>query len=202
MLGFAVPVVLVLTKALMFSSKQPFFEKSLSAYYHTEVGLLFTGLLVAIGIALVSYRGYDKASGEVVNEDILGTIAGMASIGTGVLPPIPGPSGLPHLICTVVMFGIVTVFAYRFTKPWKPRSILPKRYCCNEQKNRRNSCYIACFVIMALVLLATFVVSVADYTDSLRPWVLLGESIGMVAFAVAWLIKGEAVSALNDKPPQ
>ena len=118
MLGFAVPLVLILTKGLMFPSME-FFEKSLSAYYYTDAGLLFTGLLVAIGISLVSFRGYDRGPGEWLNEDTLGTIAGIAALGTGTFPPGDGLLGYVHLVSTVVMFGIVTIFICRFTKPWK-----------------------------------------------------------------------------------
>ena len=95
MLGFAVPLVLILTKSLMFPSME-FFEKSLSAYYYTDAGLLFTGLLVAIGISLVSFRGYDRGAGEWLNEDTLGTIAGIAALGTGTFPPGDGLLGYVH----------------------------------------------------------------------------------------------------------
>jgi len=57
-LGFSLPIVLVLGNLLIFHSKA--IEDSISNYYYTGMRGVFVGTLWAIGVFLVSYRGYER----------------------------------------------------------------------------------------------------------------------------------------------
>ena len=56
------------------------FRNSISAYYHSNAQDFFVGLLVAVGIFLLSYRGYD------LKDRIVTAILGVTAIGVALFP--------------------------------------------------------------------------------------------------------------------
>ena len=200
--GFAIPLVLALVGWWMFGIELP--KKSISSYYHSEMHDVFVGIFVAIAFCMLAYRGYDGWDRSA------GIVACIAAASMALLPPrrkdpdltcaceltgmellaarIEVVFGYGHLVATVLFFLIFWWFVWRFRKGCKPYG---------PDKIRRNCVYMVCFVVMAVagvagILGATGVIgnetSVVFYTESLMIW----------AFSAAWLVKGEAIYALND----
>ena len=65
-LGIAFPFVLAFG-AMLFHG--PGIESSISSYYHTAVRDVFVGILFAIAVFLMSYKGYDR------KDDLAGDLA-------------------------------------------------------------------------------------------------------------------------------
>src|SRR5258708_1137366 len=55
-------------------------QDSISHYYYTDMGNVFVGSLCAIGIFLLSYRGYEK------HDRVAGTLACIFAVGVALFP--------------------------------------------------------------------------------------------------------------------
>ena len=204
LLAFSFPFVMVGTYSMMEAETLTLLN-SLSAHYHTEVGLLFTGLLVAIAVGLISYRGYDKERGECFSEDFWGTVAGFAALGTGIFPPdaLPGKTAEApilvgiHFVSAVTMFALVIVFVYRFSKPWNSQAVGLKKWF--PEKWTGKVWYIVAAAIMAIlsVIAAGSAAAVSEGPPPsvnigamAIPIVILSQSITMILFGLAWWAKG------------
>jgi cytochrome c biogenesis factor len=124
-IGLLLPVVLALVKiALVFVSvccDQPGIETSISAYYYTRLGNVFVGSLCAIGIFLMSYRGFDR------RDEIAGKIAGTLAICVAMFPTsprdIPAKTAAVHLTSAALLFLTLAYFSivlFRQMDPKKP----------------------------------------------------------------------------------
>ena len=78
-------------------------EPSISDFYYTPMGDILVGILVAIGIFLVTYTGFERKPGEFLSDRWLARIAGAGAIGVALFPihragycgfDAPGPSCL------------------------------------------------------------------------------------------------------------
>ncbi|MCU1683556.1 MAG: hypothetical protein JWQ81_4295 [Amycolatopsis sp.] len=190
-IGLALPFVLVLAKLIVDGGG---LLNSISGYYYTDVRDVFVGSMCAVGIFLLSYRGYDTL------DDIAADLAAVAAFGVAFFPTTPvNPSqtdrviGTMHLVFASVFFLTLAYFClFEFTKS---NTANPTR-----RKVQRNGVYVACGVIIvaSLVLIAVFGLFLSSETASLRPALWL-ESAAILAFGVAWLTKGEAI--LGDLTP-
>jgi amino acid transporter len=92
--------------------------------------------------------------------------------------------GTMHLVCAVVLFSSFALFAL-----WLFRlSDIPRWRDRGAEKKRRDVFFLVCgCVIVACMVWATF----AGGTSILIP-----EMIAIMAFALAWLVKGEAKSSV------
>ena len=176
-------------------------NESISAYYYTSMRDVFVGVLVATGVFLFCYRGPDR------QDNILTNIAGLCSIGIGLFPteqkyhPLiverfakvlspdcysnHGPLGF-HIYVVAAFFLIISYLAiFRF--PLRSRPELTK------QKLTRNKIYRICGVVMVAMLILIVAIKAVAPTKS----IFVPETIAIVAFGVAWLVKGQAI--LKDK---
>lgn len=175
---------------------------SISAYYYTSMRDVFVGTLFAIGVFLFFYRGQDPV------DDVLTNVAGAAAVGIGLLPMDPayhsvilarfpelanpgcyinhGPLGY-HFVAVSIFFGLISyITIFRFTKPTQAR--------ITRQKRSRNKVYVVCGVTMIASFIVIGVLKLRVPSAS----IFWPETIAIVAFAVAWLTKGQAI--LKDKP--
>jgi hypothetical protein len=170
---------------------------SVSAYYYTSMRDVFVGTMFAVGVFLCCYRGYDRF------DNILTNAAGFASAAIGLLPMEPeyskvlmekyGGLGdptcyLPHLpfgfhfAAATTFFGLVSyLVTFRFTM--SDESPLP------PAKHARNRVYRVCGAIMMGCLAAIGILKWRAPHAS----IVVPEIGAIVAFAVAWLTKGEAI---------
>ncbi|HEX9503964.1 MAG TPA: DUF998 domain-containing protein [Patescibacteria group bacterium] len=186
-IGIALPFVLVFGKIIL---SGPGIEVSISSYYYTVMRDVFVGSLCAIGVFLVSYRGYELV------DDIAGKFATIFAVGTAFFPTRPANAsahqitiGNFHIFFSVSLFLTLAFFAlvlFRKTDPTKTPTI---------QKQKRNIIYTVCgFGILACMVLALSLKLLPS--DSLvfnfSPLFWL-ESSAIILFGISWLVKGEAI---------
>jgi hypothetical protein len=162
---------------------------SISAYYYTGAVGFFVGILFALSLFLLTYRGYE---GEVADR-VIGAVGGFAAMGV-TLFPTAAPSGViepswwttplrtVHYISAVVLFAsFITFAAWLFRK-----SNIPRPLDRGPEKRWRNRVYMICGIAMVLGVLWS---ATSLFTDAPIFW---PETIAIEAFAVSWLVKGEA----------
>jgi hypothetical protein len=167
-------------------------QRSMSAYYYTDMQNVFVGALVTIGAFLLAYKGRDKREARA------GTIAGVSAVIVGLLPTV-APDGhftvisdLHVAFAALLYLTLAYISIWLFTRPEDG----PRR-----RDRARNAVYRVCgwTIIVCLALIAVaeehFVrASIGAY----RPAFWL-ESLATVAFGVSWLTKGEKI--LRDAKP-
>jgi hypothetical protein len=207
-LGMSLPIVLVLGGML----DQPRMdvgigriEPTISDFYHTTYRDIFVGTLCAIGVFLISYRGYRREEGEWIDDDWLATSAGIGAFGVAFFPNEGGGikvasmtqhllgaefTPIIHYLSALVFFSSLAAFCFvKFART------------CSMGRRR---VYIGCgwTIVAALVLTAIAVVLkrfvggvgrelVLDY--NLIFWF---EAMGIWAFGLSWLTKSKADLAL------
>ncbi|MBV7408801.1 hypothetical protein [Maritimibacter sp. DP1N21-5] len=205
-LGFGLPVVLILYGALPGTT----FAPSISEFYYTHMGGVFVGVMCAIGVFLFTYKGYRREPGEVLSDKVLSRIAGLLAIGVAIFPVrVEAPAlcddpginlGLechPNLLhfgsATGFFLALAILCIFQFTKGdrhadgsirWTPDNLI----------------YVGCGTLMILCLLALVpYVLIDQVTETLAPWkyMFVMESLACVAFAVAWLVKGETLKPVR-----
>ncbi|QWF76666.1 DUF998 domain-containing protein [Amycolatopsis sp. CA-230715] len=189
-IGVALPFVLVLGKFVVDGGG---LLNSISSYYHTDLRDVFVGAMVATGVFLLSYRGYDRL------DEITGDIAAVAAIGLAVCPTTPADPtatdrtlGTLHLVFAGVFFLSLAFFCLvLFTRTDKTEP--------TERKAQRNFVYVVTgwTIVVCLVLIAVCSAFFSAELASLHPALWL-EAIAILAFGFAWLTKGDAI--LRDLP--
>jgi hypothetical protein len=187
-IGIALPFVLIIGKWLLESSG---IQPSISDYYYTVMRGVFVGSLCAIGVFMMSYRGYDK------RDDIAGDLACIFSIAVALFPTTPDQNptcidklvGYVHYASAAAFFLTLAYFClvlFRKTDPTKPMT---------RQKRQRNGVYFACgSIILACIalLLLNAIFLRGTPIEQLKPIFWL-EAIAVLSFGVSWLTKGEAI---------
>ncbi|GLW93186.1 DUF998 domain-containing protein [Actinokineospora globicatena] len=182
--GLSLPVVLIVLNLVLGDGMRA----SISGYYYSEVRDLLVGAMCAVGVFLLSYRGYEPV------DNIVSNVAALAAVGVAIFPTAPahpmGGDGLVstlHLISSVVFFLSLSYFSLVLFRRSDDPTPTPA-------KTARNRVYLVCGVIMlvCLGLLASSVWLFDAATASMRPALWL-EAIAIVAFGVSWLTKGEAI---------
>lgn len=191
LLGCALPFVLAIGAALISGLDV---QASISDYYHTVMRDMFVGILFAIAIFMLSYKGYEPA------DDRAGDIACVTAIFVAlfpVAPPDPTPAqevlGTLHYLSAALFFLTLAYFSLvLFTKsdptiPPTPRKLM------------RNRVYRICgwTIIACLGLIVVAGNFSPDPVKRLDPVFWL-EALAIIAFGFSWLTKGEAI--LADQP--
>jgi hypothetical protein len=168
---------------------------SISAYYYTGMRDVFVASLVLVGALLAGYRTPAKQDG------IVATIAGTAAIGIGLFPTEPvfaaevirkhpqvmsddcyfnrGILGF-HFLFVGIFFALafyLVTFRFRALTPANP----------TLEKLQRNRVYPICGVLMGASFLTIGALALFDHGAS----IFWPESAAVVAFAVAWIVKGQ-----------
>lgn len=193
-LGMALPVVLI---AGGFLQKGNGIQGSLSSYYHTNMQDVFVGILWAVGIFLISYKGYDPLDNWITN------LSGLFAIGVALFPTTAGPgnsnllgvfqlkphiSGTLHLVWAFLFFFLLAFNAFfLFTKTGDTTP--------GPQKIKRNRVYRICGVLIMMSLAGIMVYMLFLQKTVLRNWapVLILEILALWAFGFSWLVKGETL---------
>jgi len=187
-IGFALPFVLAFGKRLL---QGPGIQDSISCYYYTDMGNVFVGSLCAIGVFLMSYRGYERS------DELAGRLACAFAVGVALFPTTPCLGATPgfhfigklHLLSAALLFLTLAYFSLcLFTKTDATNNPSP-------QKLQRNTVYRWCgYIILACIVLIG--VTELSRLKTLLEWltpVFWLESLAIVAFGVSWLIKGETI---------
>jgi len=209
-LGIAFPILLVLGGLMADSMIAP----SVSDYYHTTMRDIFVGSLFAIGVFLISYKGYRRQNGERFSDDLVATVAGIAAFGVAIFP---NESVIPDRAATLSQALIGFKFA-AFAHYASAMIFLGSlAYFClvkfaRTAKPHRRRIYLTCgwFIVLGGILatVASFL-KVAGPPEA-RAFVIENrivfwvEAMGIWAFGISWLTKGKAefsaVRSLLRKP--
>jgi len=191
-IGIALPFVLVVGKVLL---ESPGIQPSISDYYYTVMRDVFVGSLCAIGVFLMSYRGYTR------HDDVVGNLACVFAIGVALFPTTPDKNpttielmvGSAHYCFAAAFFLTLAYFClvlFRKTDPSKPMT---------NRKRQRNGVYVTCgtIILVCIVLLAIYAIFLRGSSiDHLDPIFWL-EATAIMSFGISWLTKGEGI--LKDK---
>jgi magnesium-transporting ATPase (P-type) len=172
-------------------------ENSISSYYYTGMRNLFVGSLCAISMFMLCCRGYD------LEDEIAGTFSSICALGVAFFPTTPDTGvtqrqydiGIVHYIFAALLFSTLAYFCLVLFKMSAQNKLV------TPQKIQRNRVYTICgWVIVAslLLILVLHFFKVEHLIGNLGPNFCF-ESTALIAFGIAWLIKGETF--LKDKNP-
>ena len=186
-IGILLPFVLVLGHIVIFGGERPL--TNMSVYYHTGMRDIFVGSICAIALFLFFYKGYDRW------DEISADMAGLFALGVAFFPTVEdGPWNwvawvhFSSAACFLVILALISIFL--FTRG----EVHP-----TEMKRKRNMVYRACGIIMlaALASIELFFLFF-DGINSESGFVLIAETVTLVAFGISWLTKGGTL--YPDKP--
>ncbi|MGM0409032.1 MAG: hypothetical protein ACQERU_13710 [Bacteroidota bacterium] len=185
------------------------FLASISHYYYGKTSVIFTSILTAFGLFLISYKGYEKdTKSEKFSDNFITNIGGIAALLVVIFPtscsgsnsefidnmilsesyPLFGHNNgiynTIHLLSAgLFLFIMGWMSLFRFTKGNKEEK---------KNKNRiyRFTAYLiwGSILILALEFLIGFQISNYD--------VFALETVSVLSFGIAWLIKGKALKDL------
>ena len=199
LLGMAMPWALWLIGKARFDLN---LQSSMSAYAHTAMVPLYSGLLWVIGIFLIAYRGFDDTDNRTAS------VAGFGALGMSIFPTaydhsyppsvFSWDSPIAHVVCAGIFFAALAYMSYfQFTKSLSAK---PAR-----RKLRRNTIYklSAAVMVGAVVALAADKIGSRFFPDLVEPIdnsIFWAEAIAIFAFGIAWYVKGEGLAKwLSDE---
>lgn len=192
-LGMSLPVVLLLGG---FCFGCHIMMESISHYYYTYFATVFTGTLCAVGLFLITYKGFGPL------DDFATNFAGVCAFGVALFP-----TGAPENLCSIygsdfytppswihytfaalffVTLALISIFLFTRTHP---------NGRMTEMKKSRNKLYRTCgwlMIIFSVAIPITGSTPLARYNSTF--WL---EMLSLWCFGVSWLVKGEVV--LKDK---
>ena len=153
---------------------------SISAFYYTPARSLFVGTLVAIGVALVAYRGYTRGENLLLNA--AGALAIVAALFPTVDPAVPGqtPASVIHAVAAVAFFVLAALSIFFYGD--ETVGALP-----NAQLRRRYHRIYR--VLTALVLVLPLCALVVSWLVDSGAALFAVEAVTLLAFAAFWLVK-------------
>jgi hypothetical protein len=194
-LGLALPILLVQVQRLRPNAlSDRWYGGSISAYYWTGADSLFVGLLAALSLFLLTYRGYANESYRY--DRAAAIVAGVAAAVVAIFPttPPPGISPLPwyrdwiattHAVAAVILFSMFAVFSLWLFRMGGSEGVKP------ADKKRRDAIYLLCGVGILASMAWALVAGQA------RRSIFWPESLALVFFAWSWLTKGRALHSVK-----
>lgn len=198
---------------------------SISAFYYSGQRDLFVGIMCAIGIFLICYRGHNLI------EDTIANFAGIGAVGVGLLPTtarMPADGATGHEIClgkhvetekmdfllfqasigdlhfmSAALFFLMLSILCGVFFIISPDTAQIQGKITIGHKRMRNWIY----TVMTLIMLGSIALIALDgkYDDPLGfdfdniSFVFWLEAFAVWAFAIAWLVKGEFFTWLARK---
>ena len=188
LIGLALPVVLIVGNLIW---PHGVLLYSISAAYYSPLRAVFVGSLSAVGVFLVTYRGYGWI------DDVTGDIAGVGAIGAALFPtaPLVGASAAQRLAGDLhnTFAGVFFVALVVFCLFLFPRNDGPPTPARHEQARVYRATGL--IILVAIILLG--IVKFTGAVAGLHPQLWL-ETIAILAFGVAWAVKGETLGVLRD----
>jgi len=188
-LGFLFPIILFFGAKWIGGYS---IQKSISAYYHTNMGDVFVGILFVVGIFLFAYKGHG------LFDNILGFFSCIFALGTAICPTAPEGNvlklyqtiGTWHFICATLFFLTLIIFSmFLFTKTHKNRPP-------TQRKKTRNKIYRFCGIMMLLCIIMIGLYHVLNLDETalanINPVFWL-EALALWFFGISWFTKGEAI---------
>jgi hypothetical protein len=190
-LGLLLPVLVYVVAGVRPTEGLPSWAllPSVSAYYYTGAMGVFVGVLFALSLFLLSYPGYEG----VIADRLVGWLGGGAALGVALFPTAaPDGQSAPswwspglrvvHYVSAVLLFSAFILFSIWLFR----KSSVPNKRNRPPEKRWRDAVCLTCGITMiGCVLWAAS--SLITHAPIFWP-----EAIAIVAFAISWLVKGEA----------
>ncbi len=201
--GIVLPIILIVLPAAR-PTKFHGFEPSISDYYYTYKGDIFTMVLCILGAFLFTYHGYNKM------ERLITFFAGLCALLVAFVPTaymginpafsvheIPAPisaylGGKVHLTCAAIFFVLISILSLVYF----PKSNMKVQKIvggARTQKAKRNLVYRGCglFMLGCVVALGAmfFIPGLKEHFGNF-PVIFLLEALAVLAFGISWLVKG------------
>jgi hypothetical protein len=213
-IGVALPIVLIVFDALVFSATS--IRGSLSAYYHSGMHDWFVGSLCAIGVGLFTYMGTKLGSFD----NWVSSIAGACALVVAFFPTDTEPGQVPTLLQQ--KFGEVLVGHIHFSFAAIFIALLGLmclRFGFGDGQRadrtdiQRKGWRLVHFICAGSIWLSVLVLGILTLASiTLSHSILVGEIIAVVAFGLSWFFKGselfsvalhrDRVSKLQQQPQQ
>lgn len=172
------------------------FRSSLSDYYFSGARDVFVGFLIAIGVFLLTYRVREVRKVE----NWLGSIAGLAALVVALAPMEVPRGGSPtplqiargedavatwHYSAAITFFVAILLICVGFgivegKRDATTRGDLPPSFW--------RMFHFGCALVIAAALV--YVILGRTAADPPAYYLLIGESVAVVAFSISWLFKG------------
>lgn len=176
LLGIFLPIIIIVG-VLILGEEIP---RSISRFYYTDMGPLFTGTVFLLGFFMFTYPGYDKFDNWISN------IAAIGAVGVALVPTNPpqddlNTMGILHYTFAILLFVCLSIISYfLFTKS-------NSTVIAGTSKDKRNKIYRWSSIIIALSII-TIALRVPLHLPPHT--ILIEETIALWAFGFAWLTKG------------
>ena len=183
------------------------YQSSISNYYYTGTRNLFVGSLCAISMFMLCCRGYGR------KDERASLFSAVCALGVAFFPTSPDCDQIPcgpsshafaisclHYGSAALLFATLAYFCLRlFTLTADNRKV-------TARKVQRNRVYKICGWVILASMAALLMRKVILYlyppqgTGCIKsfPTVMCFEASALIAFGIAWLVKGEAF--LKDDP--
>jgi len=152
-----------------------FFKASISHYYYSGVGELFTGILGTVALFMFCYKGHVKRPGEKGLSD--NALTNLATNNTGAI----------HFTMAAMFFISLSLMSIVNFRRTGDRVSFGKK----ETHNLFLVCGIAMLVCLALIFIySLWLEGDVKWLDRLHPVFCL-EAIALIFFGISWLTKGK-----------
>ncbi len=187
LLGLSLPPALYLGAALrttpVLEHRLPL--SSISAYYYTGASAIFVGVLAALSVFLVTYRGFGRPWPDRAVAIVAGVAAALVAVFPASTPHptlalswwVPGTE-VTHFIAAATLLTMFAVFSLDlFRRGAKGQARSPG-------KRQRDGIHLACGLVIVGSMAAAAILGWADRS------IFWPEALALEAFAVSWLVKG------------
>lgn len=187
---------------------------SISHYYYVTVpSLCFIIVLSSLALFLISYKGYEKDTGELINDNWVTNLAGLAALGVVLFPtscdgsestvidgicslgktdtkrfPLLGhlneSTNTIHFICAAIFVFLMGYLSlFKFTRGDIKLSWKYKLYIIS-----------GALIWLSIALLGLYFLFELD----LSYFVFWMETLAVVSFGISWIVKGETLQAVTN----
>jgi len=191
LLGIFLPFALILVSFTLGCTQ---IQPSISQYFYTSAGMLLVGVLCAVGLFLISYKGPQNI------DDVVTNFAGVCALGIAFCPTGTDFSSkcllftysdnatiaTAHYLFAALFFISLAANSYfLFTR--SDNSLI------TEQKQIRNKIYRICGLLMILFAALIPLGNINFFKQYLEgPYTtFILESLALITFGISWLIKGD-----------
>lgn len=174
------------------------YKSSVSHYYYTTAGEIFTGTLCAVGLFMICYTGHPKRKEDKgLSDNAMSNLAGIFALGVAAFPTTSETimkDNLRSFVSSDIVGWIHYFFAASFFLVLACMSIVNFRRSKKPDlfgTGKDDPFYFYCGVVMITCLALVPLSSWIDPIQPIHPTFIL-EAIALIAFGLSWLKKGQA----------
>ncbi len=179
------------------------FKISISRYYYSAAGELFTALLCAVALFMFCYKGHPKREFEKgLSDKALTDLIGISALGVVFFPTgaeecindnvrtflITTNAGYIHYIFALMFFvslALMLIINFRRTK---------EKELFGKKENHKLYLFCGIGILVCILLIFIYTISLTGsgkWIEKLNPIFWL-ETIALILFGISWLKKGKA----------